>query len=137
MNKPLSSAELALVAVPIADAPKPAMTKRQKLLRLAEIARAGRRGILGVRRNFGFYSNLEYLTMYELDSRTIDGTVFEAAAADPALQQAGLKTSPALGDSLRFFELTRNELHPFACDCHGAISNEEMARRIEQLASNC
>jgi hypothetical protein len=136
MNKPLSSAELALVAVPIAEAPKPAMTKRQKLLRLAEIARAGRRGILGIRRTFGLFYDLEHRTLYELEHMATDGTVFEAAAADPALQQAGLKAG-SLGESFRFFQLTRSDMHAFACGCDGAISNEDMARRIESLARGC
>ncbi len=35
---------------------------------------------------------------------------------------------------LRFFELSKNDLHEFSCDCGGVIRNDTMADRIEAVA---
>jgi hypothetical protein len=59
---------------------------------------------------------------------------FSLALGDKTLVDAGYAGGSA-SDALRFFELSQTDLHAFSCDCGGAISNEEMASRIERLAS--
>ncbi len=62
------------------------------------------------------------------------------AGRDPVLQQAGLKAdlpggNVSVGGAQRFFELSKSDLHEFSCDCGGVITNEEMARRVENIAA--
>ena len=40
-----------------------------------------------------------------------------------------------IGSALKFFELSRHELHEFSCDCGGMIGNKEQARRIRTVAA--
>jgi hypothetical protein len=100
------------------------MTKRDKLLRLAQIARHSTHSY------FALFTGLEYVRSWA--SLREPYSIFEAAAADPVLRDAGLQSDTA-GEAMRFFELTRNEMHSFCCGCGGGISNDEMARRIERL----
>lgn len=120
MNKPLLPDEVALLA-------KPVMTRREKLLRFASIVRAHSG-------TFGLYHNLEGYHPEQLGSIGINGSAFDAAAADPILRDAGADLH-TVADAHRFFELSQHELHEFSCDCGGAIGNNDMANRIESLAA--
>jgi len=120
MNKPLLPDEVALLA-------KPVMTRREKLLRFASIVRSWSR-------DFGLYHNLEGYQPEQLTSIGLNGSAFEAAAADPILRDAGLKNE-SVGEAQQFFELSPHELHEFSCDCGGAIGKDDMANRIERLAA--
>lgn len=127
MNKMVSIVEFEQQVVSL-----PTMTRREKLLRWAQIVRA-------TTKNFYIFNGLEYWTPDQLSVGLGDWapasstTAFAAAASDSILRDAGLKgDTPA--ESMRFFELSQSELHEFSCDCGGAISNTEMARRIEGLA---
>lgn len=122
MNKQLMPDEVALLA-------KPVMTRREKLMRFAEVVRSHRD------RPFGLYHNLEGYHPEQLQSIGINGSAFEAAAADPILRDAGL-TGQTVADAQRFFELSQHELHEFSCNCGGEITNEDMARRIEHVAGS-
>jgi len=119
MNKQLMPDEIALLA-------KPVMTRRDKLLRFAAI-------VGSQARNFGLYHNLEGYTPEQLQRIGINGSAFEAAAADPILRDAGADIH-TVADAQRFFELSQHELHEFSCDCGGAITNLDMANRIESIA---
>lgn len=131
MNQIVDAASL-VSAVPLLA--KPVMTKREKLLLWASAIRehAG---------NVAIYHRLEYWPQEALDSPhelmpygAAHPTVMSIALNNPQMQAAGLSGN-CIGDVMRFTELTQSNLHEFACDCGGMISNEDMARRIERLAS--
>lgn len=122
MNKPLSVEELQRLETTLAVV----MSRRDKLMRFAKIVRGHAHG-------FFIYSNLERQPQAAWDNMTVaPSTAFAAAASDPIFKDAGLGST--VGDAQRFFELSREDLHEFSCDCGGAISNNEMADRIERLA---
>ena len=111
MNKQLSATELGLLS---SVAPH-VMTRREKLLRFAMIVRTSQR-------NFVIFHHLEYMTEPQLRDAYHPESAFAAAAADPILSDAGL-ASGRVGEAQRFFELSKNDLHEFSCDCGGVIRN--------------
>ena len=122
MNKQLLPDEIALLA-------RPVMTRREKLLRFADVVRSYRDT------PFGLYHNLEGYRPEQLNSIGLSGSAFAAAAADPILRDAGADLH-TVGAAQRFFELSQHELHEFSCDCGGTITNTDMANRIESLAGS-
>lgn len=119
--------ELLVSAVPITP---PKMTRREKLIRWADLIRK-------VSRPIGLYHALEYMSWPQLCGTCIgpgDITALGIAASDPVFQAQGLNASTSIADALRFFELTITQAHAFSCDCGGAISNDQQADRIERLA---
>lgn len=124
MNRALSPSELLNLTTTTAN---PVMTRREKLLRFAEIVRAAGR-------NFMIWNNLEYMSPAQLSQCYHPASAFAAAAADSTLRNAGL-TGQTAADAMRFFELSQDDLHAFSCDCGGAITNEDMAHRIERIAN--
>jgi hypothetical protein len=133
MNMMTDTAEIVKQATPVADAvlATPVMTRREKLLRWAQIIR-------NTPASMHLYHGLEYQTPAFLDTMEItagQNTAFALAAQDPILTDAGLpKTGGSIGDTMRFFELSQAELHEFSCDCGGSITNEAMADRLEKIA---
>jgi hypothetical protein len=127
MNKPLSAAELDRLSVPAPTV----MTKREKLMRFAAIVRASSG-------HFVIWHGLEHASDAALAriplTRDGEPTAFSAAARDPILTDAGLRNTNLLA-AVKFFELTKHELHAFSCDCGGEISRTSMANRIEQIAT--
>ena len=81
------------------------------------------------------FHNLEYLSQHDLDRITDPRSAFAIAAADPVLKEAGL-SSDKVGDGMRFFELSKDDVHAFSCNCAGHISNARMASRIRRLKSS-
>ena len=130
MNKQLSAEEVLSLSMPIPIVGP--MTKRAKLQRLAHIARL-QSGWFKSAAAFRIYHDLELYTDDEYNSISTNGSVFALANADPVLTKAGY-AGESLGDVKRFFELTRDDLHEFSCDCGGAITNRDMADRIESIA---
>ncbi len=131
MNRPLTSAELDSMT------PGVTMTRRQKLLRLAQVIHAYP-GACHIFDRLEDYEDNEYFEIYH------EGSAFAVALGDKQLRDAGLNADIQLGGSARtvsvgaaktFFELSRDELHAFSCNCGGAIPNMEMARRIESIAA--
>jgi hypothetical protein len=124
MNKALSPSELYNLTT---TADVPVMTRREKLLRFARIVRQ-------TQTQFIIFSNLEYMNPAQLSQCDHPHSPFAAAAADSTLRNTGL-TGQTAADAMRFFELSQDDLHAFSCDCGGAITNEDMARRIERIAN--
>jgi hypothetical protein len=121
--KHVEIAEL-ITAVPIQ------MTRREKLLRWADLIRKQERSLVLVH-------GLEYMQPRELERYRIrpnEETALGVAAADPKFRAQGLGEMPTLGEALRFFALAVGEAHAFSCDCGGYIDNREQAARIEALA---
>ena len=132
MNQQLSPAEIALLSSPMPP-PLPVMTRTEKLLRFAEVVRNSRDP-------FVIFHGIEYESQYVLDQIYHPLSAFAAASRDPVLQRAGLKPdlpggNISVGGAQRFFELSKSDLHEFSCDCGGVIRNEEMARRVENIAA--
>lgn len=119
--KQLSSAEVAEMATPV-----PPMSKKDKLMRLAQIVRKSSF-------HFYLYHLLERQTPETWAETSISGSAFDVAARDPILQDAGFAGN-TIADAKKFFELTREELHEFSCDCGGQLTNANMADRIEKIA---
>ena len=124
MNRQLSSTELATLSSPTMI---PTMSRREKLLRLARLIRETMVSPVYL------FSNLEHMHPSEMIGMTHPCSAFAIAAGDESLREAGLK-SDSVHDAMEFFELTRDQLHAFSCDCGGAVSNDGMARRIENVA---
>src|SRR5215831_4042805 len=109
MNKPLTTQELAMLQ---ADTPQP-MTKREKLLRLAEVIERGTNPV-------AIFDKIEYLTMPQKQKLWSQWSAFELAGADPVFRAQGLAPTPELsghvsvGDGQKFFGLTNEELHLFS-----------------------
>src|ERR1700681_1775135 len=80
MNRALSPSELLNLTTTTAN---PVMTRREKLLRFAEISRAGGR-------NFMIGNNLKYKSPEQLAQCDHPPSAFAAAAADSPLRNAGL-----------------------------------------------
>ena len=121
MNKSLTAVERSPAAPPA--------TKRQKLMRFANIIRSGPRCPLYL------FINLEYRDAGEWKYLSHPGSPFALAAQDNVLYAAGLR-SGSVGDAQRFFELSREELTEFSCVCGGSIDSHEMAERIERIAGS-
>lgn len=118
-----------LDAVPVSPAP---MTRAAKLKRWASLVR-------NCRQEVSLLHGVEYMRSAELETTAVPivaGAVFalSLAASDPVFRAQGLSANPSVADALRFFAMSQREAHAFSCDCHGPMSNEEQARRIEQLA---
>jgi hypothetical protein len=80
------------------------------------------------------FHRLEYQSQYDLDRMADSRSAFALAAGDPLLKEAGL-SSDKVGDGILFFELSKEDVHAFSCDCAGHISNFRMANRIRGLKS--
>lgn len=131
MNKQLSPDEMLQIAMPIpqfeAAPAAPAMTRREKLMRWAAIVREQPLALK-------IFHRLEYWPPHLLEEQPTDYSAFALAAADPVLREAGLR-KPSVAAAMKFFEMDRDELHPFSCDCGGAITNTVMADRIKRIAN--
>jgi hypothetical protein len=110
-------------------APTPAaMTKKEKLLRWAELVRDHQA-------NLSLYSNLEYTSERQRRMMMVDDiSAFAVAVKDPEFAAQGLSYQSSIHDVLNFFEMDVHEAHVFSCDCGGHIDNKEQARRIKGLA---
>lgn len=126
MNKPLSAAELQSISVTSTAIKPHVMTRREKLQRFAKIVRESNS-------QFFIFHQLEYLQPGMLESANHSQSAFHAAATDPILADAGLKDG-TVGSAMKFFELGREDLHEFSCNCGGHITNSMMADRIDKIA---
>jgi hypothetical protein len=128
MHKQLTAAELEAVqrAHPVTP-----MTRQEKLSAWAELVEKYEGNLI-------LYHRLEYVSQQQLDD-----TIFHAenhytpsaillAIRHEPFQAEGIGNS--VGSVMRFFELSKAELHEFSCDCGGVISNEDQAKRIRNLA---
>lgn len=124
MNRQLTTEELGSLLV--TDKPVSVMTRHEKLMRFAELVRNNSRPMV-------IFNALEYYHDYQLSGIRHPDSAFALAASDPQFQAAGLRFDD-VKSAMEFFELTKDELHEFSCDCGGLINNANMARRIEHLA---
>jgi hypothetical protein len=111
-----------------------ALTRKEKLLRWSELIRA-------TSANFYIFHRLEHWNPRQLKMAMAEhgiplgyANAFIVAAADPVFRAAGL-AGDSVADSMRFFELSLDDMHGFSCDCGGAVEKTDMAHRIEHLAT--
>jgi hypothetical protein len=81
------------------------------------------------------FHRLEYMSQSDLDRLSHPRSAFAATAGDQVLKEAGL-TSDTVGNCMKFFELSKDDVHAFSCDCTGHISTHRMASRIRHLKSS-
>ena len=129
MHQQLSATELAEVQ---RDFPVRPMTKGEKLNAWAELVERYTGGTLTL------YHRLEYLLQDQLDYAVfMEGMSYPSSAILLAIRHEPFQVEGignSIGSAMRFFELSRDELHEFSCDCGGSISNKEQAERIRNLA---
>jgi hypothetical protein len=121
MMQHLSQDQIVAMAMPIP------MSRDDKLERWASLIENSREPV------FSFHG-LEYQSQYALDQLAHPRSAFAIAAGDPLLKEAGLTTNK-VGDGMRFFDLSMEDVHALTCDCLGPISNRRMANRIRRLNS--
>jgi hypothetical protein len=126
-------------ALPIKEEPRP-MTRKEKLMRWAKLVRESTNHRLYI------FHRLEHMDDMMLRAPTYfvaNDSTFGIAMMDPVFSDLGLKGEPhilpgqetgTIRQAMDFFELTRDQLHEFSCDCGGRIDNEMMATRIEGIA---
>ncbi len=106
----------------------PVMTRRQKLERWADL--------ISQHTKIDLVHDLEHWSRERFEyplSYVYTNTAFCIAAGDPTFKKMGLIDTVA--SAMNFFEIDRDELHEFTCDCHGPISSKRMARRIRYIAN--
>jgi hypothetical protein len=95
------------------------LTKRQKLMRFADIVRSRARCPLYL------FNNIEYLDRGQWKYISHPASAFALAARDKVLRNAGLEDS-SVADAQQFFDLSREELTEFSCVCGGSINKNKM-----------
>lgn len=104
------------------------MTKAQKLERFADLISQHGSPLM-------LYHLLERLSMHDKNGIRAGehNSAFSIAVRDPVFQAGGI--GETVGSVQRYLELSDYELHEFSCDCGGAISNEDQARRVRDIAA--
>ena len=118
----LSQDQILAMATPIP------MSRNDKLERWASLIGRSSEAIF-------IFHDLEYRSQHELDRLADPHSAFALAAGDQLLREAGL-TGAKVGEGMRFFELSKHDVHAFSCNCGGHISNSTMAKRIRKLKSS-
>ena len=124
MHKPLSAEEIARINA--AEPVKTEMTIAQRRARWAQVLRnAGRNIVMSSGR-------LECLGSDALRATRWDNSPMALAAADPELKAAGLE-GDTIGHLMNFMSMSDQQAHLLSCYCHGQLSGEQMAQRIESM----
>lgn len=111
-----------------------ALTRKQKLLRWSALIRAASQDIYIFHNLEDWNAGMRKLAMAAHGIPEGFTNAFTVAAADPVFRAAGL-AGDSVADSIKFFELTLADMHGFSCNCGGAISKDDMANRVERLAT--
>jgi len=115
-------------AIPL-EAP-PTLSRRERLLRWAEVLKREDRRVLHALKFVEFYAPAQQARLRG------DQTPIAVAFADPVLRAAGLR-GDSLGDARDFFGLSGPESHFLLCDCHwkGRMTGGAAARRVRAIAN--
>jgi hypothetical protein len=76
--------------------------------------------------------DMEHMSTFQLAQIGGADTIFGVAASDPSLNAAGMNDTSAL-KGIQHFNLCLDEVHWLACDCHGELTNYQMAERIAEI----
>jgi len=115
-------------ALPLQAAP--VMSRKERLLRWAEILKAVDQRVLQPLKFVEFYAPRERRRL------RADQSPLDLACADPVLRAAGLR-GDTLGEAQAFFGLSDQESHFLLCDCHwrGRMTGAAAAKRIRAVAN--
>lgn len=110
--------------------PRPRLTRRERLMRWAEVLKREDWRLLQPLRFMEFYAPAERGRLRG------DQTPLAPAFADPALRADGLG-GDRLSDAQAYFELSDREAHFLLCDCHwrGHMTGRAAARRVRAVAN--
>ena len=113
----------------VLDAPPP-LSRRQRLLRWAEVLKRADRRLLQPLKFVEFYAPAERARLRG------DQTPLALAFSDPVLRAAGLR-GDTLGHAQAFFGLSDHEAHFLLCDCHwhGRMTGGAASRRVRAVAN--
>jgi hypothetical protein len=108
----------------------PVMSRKERLLRWAEILKGVDQRVLQPLKFVEFYAPTERRRL------RADQSPLDLAFADPTLRAAGLR-GDSLGEAQAFFGLSDHEAHFLLCDCHwrGQMTGAAAAKRIRAVAS--
>ena len=105
------------------------LSRRERLERWAE---ALERGPYRPLRSLG---EIEWQPEAHRPLMRADGSALSVAYEDPVLRDAGM-ASDCLGDAMRFFELSEQEMHAILCSCvYGGISRADVTARMVRSVS--
>lgn len=109
---------------------RPSLSRRERLLRWAELLKQQDRRLLQPLKFVEFYAPPERRRLRG------DQTPLAVAYADPTLRAAGL-AGDTLGHAQAFFGLSDDEAHFLVCDCHwhGRMTGGAVSRRVRAVAN--
>jgi len=102
------------------DYPRPAMSRRERLERWADLLERS------PRRSLSTLHETEHQPTEERAVMHVDHSPISVAFADPLLRSEGLE-SDHYGEARRFFELSDHQLHRVVCFCHFGTSVNAVA----------
>lgn len=110
--------------------PTPVMSRRERLLRWADILKGADQRLLQPLKFVEFYAPSERRRL------RADQSPLDLAFADPMLRAAGLH-GDSLGEAQAFFGLSDEEAHFLLCDCHwrGQMTGAAAAKRVRAIAN--
>jgi len=110
--------------------PTPVMSRRERLLRWADILKGADQRLLQPLKFVEFYAPSERRRL------RADQSPLDLAFADPILRAAGLH-GDSLGEAQAFFGLSDEEAHFLLCDCHwrGQMTGAAAAKRVRAIAN--
>ena len=108
----------------------PTLSRRERLLRWAEVLQAAEARLLQPLRFVEFYAPAARARLRG------EQTPLTLAFADPVLRSAGL-AGDTLGQAQAFFGLSDDDTHFLLCDCrwHGRMTGGRVARRVRAVAN--
>ncbi len=138
MHEPLSAEKTAELQkeFPVDEAPTK-LTKREKLLRLADIVEKYRGSVY-------VFDRIEQRNDNNLKQYWHPLSVFSIAVAqDDVFRKDGLRVTDVPGypgqvtvyDGRTYFEMTGDELHAISCNCGGELRANDMASRLRTMAN--
>lgn len=106
----------------------PCMTRREKLIRWAELLEATPRRVRSL-------PEVELLPQSERAAARAEGSAVALAFADPSFRTAGL-AGDRFGDARAFFELSEREAHSILCSCMlgGEPTSARVAAAVRRVA---
>jgi hypothetical protein len=122
--------QLKIVARVNHDYPHPAMSRRERLERWAELLERN------PQRPLSTLQETEYRPAMERAAMRGDCSPISVAFDDPVLRAAGLEND-SYGEAKRFFELTDNQLHRLVCHCHfgATLSAANAAHHVRAIST--
>ena len=122
--------QLQIVARVNHDYPHPAMSRRERLERWAELLERNPQQPLST------LHETEYRPALERAAMRSDCSPISVAFDDAVLRAAGLEND-SYGEAKRFFELTDNQLHRLVCYCHfgATLSAANAAHHVRAIST--